>query len=293
MFFSSRLIKGLFFLFIPCFCSIAISQNIKLALEGEIVDEFGYEVPYAAITIVKKNIGTSSNDEGSFYFMVTDDELQDVLEISSIGFKTYKISVQDFIKLNPKKIILQENITILSDVVVTSTMDYIKKAIKNLKKTTISNSHQLNLLYRRWSVEDNICRFFIEQYISAIDKGPSSYISDFYIKQNRTSSEYRYIKTLQKIHALKYMEYNNPLRRGLEVSSYKWKKTGTSSYDGEDIVIIEGIRNYTDSLKLYIGFDTYSIYKIEFSKVPKIGKSLTGTYIYKKHKDSRLYLCFL
>ena len=51
--------------------SFIYSQN-KTVVEGVIVDEYNYGVPYAAIGILSKNLGTSSNDEGAFYFLVTD-----------------------------------------------------------------------------------------------------------------------------------------------------------------------------------------------------------------------------
>ena len=156
-------------------------------------------------------------------------------------FKTFKISVNDFLSKKDKKIILEENITVLTDIIVNSNEDYVKNALKNLKKTSVSDPHQLKILYRRWSVEDNICRYYIEHFINAIDRGPSSYISDFNITQSRRSSEYRFIKNEQKLHSLKYMEYNNPLRKGISVKSYDWKKQGVSSYDGEDVIILEGI----------------------------------------------------
>ena len=255
------------FIHILLFSFFSFSQE-KIALQGSIFDTDNYEVPYAAIGIVKKHIGTSSTDEGTFYFVITEEELEDTLQISCIGYKTFKIKVKDF----PD--------------------DYVKRAIKNIKDNTISSNHQLKMLYRRWSVEDNICRFYIEHYINAIDRGPSSYMVDFAIEQSRTSSEYRFVKNEQKIHALRYMEMNNPLRKGLPIRSYKWKKVGDSSYDGEDIIIVEGAINKSDFVRLFIGFDTYSIYKIEMYKDPQIGKSLEATYIYKKNDKGKLYLSY-
>ena len=90
-------------LFLLVFSSFIYSQH-KTVVEGVIVDEYNYGVPYAAIGILSKNLGTSSNDEGAFYFLVSDKELNDVLEISSIGFKTFKISIKDYISLNEKKL---------------------------------------------------------------------------------------------------------------------------------------------------------------------------------------------
>ena len=282
-------------LFLLVFSSFIYSQN-KTVVEGVIVDEYNYGVPYAAIGILSKNLGTSSNDEGAFYFLVSDKELNDVLEISSIGFKTFKISIKDYISLNEKKIVLEENVTELSGVLVKSNEDYVRLALKNLKENTLNKPHQLKVLYRRWSVEDNICRYYIEHFINVNDRGPYSNISDFNITQTRNSADYRFVNNEQKLHALRYMEWNNPLRKSISVRSYKWRKLGVSNYDGEDVIILNGTglddRGNERSLKLFIGFDTYSIYKLEFSKVPLTGKSMDGIYVYKKNLDGKLYLSY-
>ena len=99
--FKSSLYILIAFLF---FTQIVSTQNI--IIEGSVVDEFDYEVPFAAVGILKKNIGTTSTMEGTFSFLVTKNELSDVLEISSIGFETIKINVQDFVNRKDKKIIL-------------------------------------------------------------------------------------------------------------------------------------------------------------------------------------------
>ncbi len=44
--------------------------------------------------------------------------------------------------------------------------------MKKQSKTTINEKHQLNILYRRFSVEDGKARFLVEHYINVLDKGP-------------------------------------------------------------------------------------------------------------------------
>ena len=106
------------------FTLFSFSQE-KIALQGSIFDTDNYEVPYAAVGIVKKHIGTSSTDEGTFYFVITERELQDTLQISCIGYKTFKIKVKDFIARENKRIILEQKITELSDVYVLTPDDYV------------------------------------------------------------------------------------------------------------------------------------------------------------------------
>ena len=284
--------KKKFFLLFSLFVTLNIFSQQKIALKGIILDQDKLPVPYASIGILSKNIGTTSTEEGTFNFIVTNKEKIDYLEISSIGYQTFKITVNDFLSRKNKTIILKEKTTELSEISIMNTEDYVKMALKNLKNNSISKNHQLKILYRRWSVEDNICRFYIEHFMNVIDRGPSSYITKYAIEESRKSSEYRYIKNLQNRHAIEYMELNNPLRKGIYHGDYKWKKIENSSYDGEDINIIEGL-NDTSSLKLYIGYDTFKIYKLEITRnPPKKGKYLHSLYLYKKNKEGKLYLSY-
>ena len=284
--------KKKFFLLFSLFVTLNIFSQQKIALKGIILDQDKLPVPYASIGIISKNIGTTSTEEGTFNFIVTNKEKVDYLEISSIGYQTFKITVNDFLSRKNKTIILKEKTTELSEISIMNTEDYVKMALKNLKNNSISKNHQLKILYRRWSVEDNICRFYIEHFMNVIDRGPSSYITKYSIEESRKSSEYRFIKNLQNRHAIEYMELNNPLRKGIYHGDYKWKKIENSSYDGEDINIIEGL-NDTSSLKLYIGYDTFKIYKLEITRnPPKKGKYLHSLYLYKKNKEGKLYLSY-
>ena len=280
------------FVFLLIFMPLTLHAQKNISLSGKVIDDKGQEVPYAAIGIVSKNIGTTSTEDGTFYFQISSAELKDTLSFSSLGFFTHKLPVSKLIQSEEVEIVLEEKTTSLSEVVVNSTSFYVRQALKNLKVNTLNKNHELDLLYRRWSVEDNICRFLIEQNIKAIDRGPSSYLNKFSIENTRTSADYRFVKNEQKLHALKYMEYNNPLRKGLNFRSYKWETIGDSSYDDEDVIILEGVISGEETITLYIGLDSYKIYRLEMDKKPKIGKSLTATYIYKNNKANKLYLSY-
>ena len=271
--------------------NILYTQNI--IVEGSVVDEFDYEVPFAAVGILKKNIGTTSTMEGSFSFLVTVNELEDELEISSIGFETLKINVREFINRKDKKIILKEKLTALDEVVVKAPINYVNQAIKLLKVNTISKSHQLNILYRRWDVEENKCRFFLEHFIKAIDQGPNSNIVRASVENIRKSSDYRFVKNESQFHPLRYTEWSNPLRKGIRTKSYNWKKIGNSSYDGEDVLIFEGIDKEEAKITLYIGYESYKIYRLEYERDPNVGRYANSMWIYKKNISGKLYLSYM
>ena len=103
------------------------------------------------LELYKKNIGTSSTEEGSFKFFVSTNELNDIIEISSIGYESIEITVQDFINTQDKKFTLKEKITELDEVSIESPRNIVKKSLKKLKDNSISEKHKLGVLYRRWS----------------------------------------------------------------------------------------------------------------------------------------------
>ena len=275
--------------FQPC---IITAQN-RISIEGVVYDEYDYPIPYASVGILKKNIGISSTEEGTFKFYISNNELSDVIEISSIGFEPFEITVQNFIALKDKTFILKEKITELNEVSIESPKNIVKNAFKKLKENTLSRKHKLGILYRRWSVEDKICRYFIEQYIDVLDRGPSSYIYAFDVLQSRTSSDYRFIKNEQDRHALQFMALNNPLRNGPSIGSYNWKKIEDTFYEGEDVLVVQGTQQNGNSITFYIGFESSKIYKIEKNTISmNVGKSLNALYIYKNNNQGKLYLSY-
>ena len=284
--------KSSFYCLILSFLSLNFLGAQNLLIDGSIIDDNDFEIPFAAVGILKKNIGTTSTIEGTFSFIVSPNEIEDSLEISSIGFKTFKIKVKDYIDKKVKTIRLSEQLTQLDEVIVKAPINYIEKALKLLKTNTISVNHQLNLLYRRWDVEENKCAFFIEQYIKVIDRGPNSYMVKSSIENQRKSADYRFVKNEAKFHPLQYTEWNNPLRKGIKVKSFKWKKIKNSTYDNEDVLFFEGVNENKDKINIVIGFETYKIYQIEYDWKPNVGRSQRGMWIYKKNDEGKLYLSY-
>ena len=73
--------------------SFSLFGQEKLDVEGFVKDNFGYEVPYAAVSIPSKYIGTSTTEDGGFYLNLNSTNLEDFLEVSSMGYLTYKIKL--------------------------------------------------------------------------------------------------------------------------------------------------------------------------------------------------------
>ena len=171
--------KSKFTVLLAAICMLTLvdsvsAQNNSFIIKGSVVDEYQVGIPYVAVAIPSKYVGTATTEDGDFQLSLTKEHLKDSLEISSIGYKSFKIKVKDYIDSNIGKIVLKEDIAELSAVNLLKPSQYVKNAIKNLKNTTIRKPHQLDILYRRFSVEDGKARFFVEHYLKAVDRGPAS-----------------------------------------------------------------------------------------------------------------------
>lgn len=267
-------------------CFFGYSQQANITVEGLIIDDTKITIPYAAIVLQKKAKGTSSTEDGEFILMVSENDLTDTLVVNSLGFKPFKIMVKDYLNKQEKIINLKESTISLAEVKIVKPEYYVINALKNLKRTTVSDQHQLTLLYRRASSEEGKARFFIEQYMKILDRGPSvTRMSRIEILESRKSADYRFFKKKEFRHSVIPMTIRNPVRHPISIKNTKWKKIGDSSYENEDVVIIEAKPKGQATFKLYIGVDTFSIYKVE-------NYANNSLYIYKKNKDGKLYLSY-
>jgi hypothetical protein len=264
------------------------AQNKKIELKGVITDETQMTIPYASVSIVSKSRGTSSSDEGEFSLYISNNELSDTLTISSLGFNSLKIKIQDFINLPEKKIILKESAIMMDDVQLLSAKQYVLNAVKNLKKNTLSTSHLKEILFRRATTEGGQARFFVENYLKFRDRGPASGVGRIQVTQSRKSADYRVWKAKDWHHSINALLQLNPLRpiegqHRRNLKKFIWKRNGSSSYEGEDVLIIKGQNPKIkwETIIFYIGIDSYKIYKIERGATQ---------YLYKNHKSGKLVL---
>mgnify|MGYP002635536453 CR=1 FL=1 len=280
---SFKLVFSICFLCLVSFYSNA--QNI--IVKGIVLDSYENTIPFAAITVLKKNIGTSSTEDGEFSLTVTNNNLRDSLSISSLGFKTFKILIKDYLALKEKKIILKEDVIEMDEITILAPYHYVSNAIKNLKNNTLSDNHQIELLYRRAATEGGKSRFFVENYIRILDRGPAYNLGSIQVLEARKSVDYRAWKRVQWTHDINWMETANPLRptkRKPNLKNYTWKIIDETSYEGEDVLILEGVgKEKWDTMKLYIGFQSFGIYRIEFRK---------ALFVYQKHETGKLYLSY-
>ncbi|MCC9166135.1 carboxypeptidase-like regulatory domain-containing protein [Pontibacter harenae] len=73
------------YLFFP---AALFSQGNELVLKGKVVDQAYYQaIPYASIGVKDKDVGTVTNEKGEFTLSVKQENAQDTLVLSMIGYK--------------------------------------------------------------------------------------------------------------------------------------------------------------------------------------------------------------
>ena len=90
--------KSRFTFLITVICVLALvnsisAQNNSFTIKGSIVDEYKMGIPYVAVAIPSKYVGTATTEDGDFQLSLTKEHLSDSLEISSIGYNQNKKSL--------------------------------------------------------------------------------------------------------------------------------------------------------------------------------------------------------
>lgn len=292
------------FVFFALISSCSIFSQGDLEVKGIVLDRFRKPIKFASVSVPKLYLGTTTTEEGKFSIILSESDFtdQDVIQISSFGNETLKMTVKEYIALKEKVIVIggdvispKQDKTVANNnskpkikpvIKKKPAKEYLRLANKYLKRNTINTPHQLKMLYRRFSVEDKKARFLVEHIINVLDKGPlNGNYKGVQVLTGRQSEDHRLVKKTMMGHPVNQTAKTDPQRIGIINDNYAWKIVGSSSYDGEDIVIIEGKNKKNRLIRFYIGVDTYGIYKIEKS-------SLSAVYIYSKDEDGKLHLSY-
>ena len=107
-------------------------QKARLDIIGSIIyNKSKKPLPYVNIGILNQNLGTVSNSGGSFSLNISEDNFNDTLRISSIGFKPQVIPIRTLVNQGTQLVIrLEEQIDELDEVVI-KTKAYKQKVLGN------------------------------------------------------------------------------------------------------------------------------------------------------------------
>ena len=110
-------------LFLFAFLLSFTALNAQHILQGRIIDAFTKEpLPFVNIGVLKKELGTVSNEDGFFFLEVPDVYAAETLRFSMIGFDERDFQVADLeaILLSNNTLVLAEQTTFLEEVVLTA-----------------------------------------------------------------------------------------------------------------------------------------------------------------------------
>lgn len=112
-------------LFLTCF-------SITAQIKGFVVDDKNQPIPYVNIWVENENIGTTSEENGSFTIYVEDQNK--VLILSALGFEIKKVKVSEAEKVVLKRIIFQ-----LDEVVISKKSGAVEVEIGDSKNINLSH----------------------------------------------------------------------------------------------------------------------------------------------------------
>lgn len=199
------------FLLAMIFC-IGYLGTSQTEVKNKITD-FATLMPIESASIYVKNttIGTVSNADGKFALQVPQEFQTDTLIISSIGYKSYKIPVNEFD--NNEEVYLEEDIASLDEILLIAETrpktgnDIVMKAIEKLSETMPDSAYIQKGFLRHKERNKVEFKWLIESAITVYDSGFTVSANDHLkinVDQMRKSYDLRDVDSI-----FSYVSYNN------------------------------------------------------------------------------------
>ena len=194
-------LKSLFALFIFFIGATTFSQT---ELKGKVADFLTYEpIESASVYIENTTVGSITNTDGNFVLKVPQQNLKDTLVISSIGYKSFRIVISEFV--NGSDIFLEEDVASLDEVVIvadprpTTGNGIVEKAIEKLPKNLPEQAYLQKGFLRHKERNKKEYKWLIESAITLYDSSYASGAKDnlkINVDETRKSYDLRDIDSL-------------------------------------------------------------------------------------------------
>jgi hypothetical protein len=154
-------------LFINSYC--LSGQN----LSGRLLNENKVPIPYAHIQLDQSTSGTISNDSGFFSLQIKKGYQR--LNISSIGYESISIPLEDLNFQGMQTFTLKSSKISMDEVLVKGTFDsatwYVQKAIKNIRKNYPKRKHSQIAFYREATIRDTTYARMLDAIVLLSERG--------------------------------------------------------------------------------------------------------------------------
>lgn len=170
---TSNFFKNLVTILLILVCAQTFSQT---EIKNAVLDAEGF-LPLESASVYVKNttIGTITNEDGKFLLVVPNKHLNDTLVISSIGFKSYKVPVNEFdstfdVYLEPDVASLDE-VLLVAEIRPKTGNDIILRALEELTETLPDSAYLQKGFLRHKERNKKEFKWLIESAITLYDPG--------------------------------------------------------------------------------------------------------------------------
>lgn len=201
-------------LFLAFFLFSLTASFAQEELRGKIVDFTTFEpIESASIYVMNTTVGTVSNVDGKFSLNVPTKYANDTLVISSIGFKSFKSLVSEFV--NDEDIFLEEDIASLDEILLVAETrpktgnDIMLRAIEELEDNMPEMGYIQKGFLRHKEKNKKEYKWLIESAITLYDSNYGSDASEtlkINVDENRKSYDLRDVDSLFAYAT--YLKYN-------------------------------------------------------------------------------------
>ncbi len=299
-----RLPTHLFFLLLLLVSNSVLSQQPEYII-GKLIDAKTQEpIAFASIRIKDRALGIISNTDGSFKIPLKYKEYGDIIEISSMGYQTKEILIQDFsiyelnnVRLQPATIELEEAVVTAKNKKKLTAKQIVRRALRSIPENYPVEPFSTVGYYRDYQLDSLQYVNLNEAILEVFDEG-----FDAMDSVTTKVKIFDYLENTDfKRDTLALQSYNYQLKEGRKVID----KAFLSSYGGNEFTILrvhDALRNYEIDSYSYVHrlksdllsehkfkkeFDTYlddePLYTIKFEKL-LFNYSAYGTmYISKRN----------
>ena len=251
-----------------CFVGLTYSQT---TIKNKVLD-FGTLMPIESASVYIKNTttGTVTNADGNFLLQVPEHFVSDTLVISSIGYTTFKIPINEFDQST--EVYLEEEIAALDEVLLlaeprpTEGNDIVLKALDKLTENLPDSSYIQKGFLRHKERNKIEFKWLIESAITVYDSGYASNSADHLkinVDQVRKSYDLRDVDSIFSYTAYINRNRRNKIKsRNIDFSrveksqitnAIKWNDTRVNGLSN----LLQGklnlIRNSNDSIRGLFG----------------------------------------
>lgn len=256
------------------------SGDNAILVYGKVVDAEKEPIAYAHVSHVQGPTGVVTNNEGEFLFWIENASKYGSVKVSSIGFKTKTIPIQD-IQGSEAEIVLQDTVITLDEVLISSRSaeEIVLKALENRSANLPSEPYVMNGFYRTAYKEG-------DEYVSLLEAALRIYDRDIFkrngisleTKMMRKSNDYRKYKWDENSNYLSHFLLQTDLVRNEEgvlnkniLDHWNFEIDKTTYFEGNLIYkIVADLEEVQDDSTLffnaviYVREDDYAIFQVDY-----------------------------